>query len=76
MKLYYWDRKLADMMSSYWVNFAATADPNGRGLPVWPVWTEKDTQVMEFGDKIQIKPLPRQAEVEFWDKVNLRVYRQ
>jgi hypothetical protein len=31
---------------------------------------------MEFGDKIQIKPLPRQAEVEFWDKVNLRVYRQ
>jgi para-nitrobenzyl esterase len=71
-----WDRKLADMMSSYWVNFAATGDPNGKGLPLWPVWSEKDTHVMEFGDRIQAKPLPRQAEVEFWDKVNLKAYVQ
>lgn len=28
-----WDRKLADTMSSYWVNFARTGDPNGAGLP-------------------------------------------
>jgi para-nitrobenzyl esterase len=27
------DRVLADRMSSYWVNFARTGDPNGRGLP-------------------------------------------
>jgi para-nitrobenzyl esterase len=29
------DRKVADEMSSYWVNFARTGNPNGRGLPVW-----------------------------------------
>ena len=32
------DRALADAMSSYWVNFAASGDPNGAGLPVWPAF--------------------------------------
>ena len=27
------DRKIADVMSSYWANFAAAGDPNGKGLP-------------------------------------------
>ena len=27
------DRRIADMMSSYWVRFAANGNPNGKGLP-------------------------------------------
>ena len=32
------DQHLADVMSSYWANFAATGNPNGAGLPAWPAY--------------------------------------
>src|SRR5581483_3618824 len=32
------DRRLADAMSTYWVNFVKTGDPNGAGLPIWKIY--------------------------------------
>ncbi|HLJ44833.1 MAG TPA: carboxylesterase family protein [Bryobacteraceae bacterium] len=49
------DRRLADIMSSYWVNFATNGNPNGKGLPAWPKYTEAADQSLELGE--QIKPL-------------------
>ena len=48
------DRRLADQMSSYWVNFASKGDPNGKGLPVWPAYKDKTTgRAMILGPSVE-----------------------
>jgi len=62
------DHKLADTISSYWVNLAATGDPNGKGLPKWPAYKAKDDQAMALGDKIEVMPVPHKAQLDFLDE--------
>ena len=61
------DHQLAEIMSSYWVNFATTGDPNGKGLPAWPVFDPAKDLVMGFGDKVEAVPLPHKPELDFWE---------
>jgi para-nitrobenzyl esterase len=63
------DRKLADTMSSYWVNFAATGDPNGKNLPKWPAFKgAKNEVVMSFGNTTQAEPVPNKPALDFLDR--------
>ncbi len=39
------DRKLSDQMMGYWTNFAKTGNPNGDGLPEWPVYGKDDALI-------------------------------
>ena len=48
------DRKVADEISSYWTNFAKSANPNGRDLPAWPAFTIADSKVLYLGDPITV----------------------
>jgi para-nitrobenzyl esterase len=61
------DRQLADTISSYWVNFAATGDPNGKGLAKWPAFEEKKSdRPMQLGDTVEVGPAPNQSQLAFY----------
>ena len=48
------DRKLAEEMSGYWINFARSGDPNGPDLPHWPAFVNTDSKVQYLGDPISV----------------------
>lgn len=60
------DRKLADTASSYWVNFAKTGNPNGRGLPNWPAFDATQQVTMELGEKIGTRLVAEKANLIFF----------
>jgi para-nitrobenzyl esterase len=63
-----YDYELSDMMSSYWVNFATSGDPNGPGLPLWPEFNASAKMVMVFGDKVESHVVPSAEQLNFFDR--------
>lgn len=66
------DRKVSAAMSSYWVNFATTGNPNGKGLPRWPSYDAKTDGSMEFGDTVGVKHNVNKSGLDFFDRFNAR----
>ena len=62
------DYKLAETMSSYWANFAATGDPNGSGLPKWSVCSTNNLKVIRLDEKVELSDLPNQKGLEFLEQ--------
>jgi para-nitrobenzyl esterase len=62
------DRRLADTMSSYWVNFARSGDPNGSGLPPWPAYHNAG-KAQILGDDVatESQTVPASATLAFFD---------
>jgi para-nitrobenzyl esterase len=63
-----WDRKLTDIMSSYWVNFIKTGNPNGAGLPKWPMFSPTAQQAMQLGDSVDPMLAPKEI-VNLFEKI-------
>ncbi|MEK6324061.1 MAG: carboxylesterase/lipase family protein [Acidobacteriota bacterium] len=66
------DHKLAEMMSAYWVNFAKTGDPNGKGLPKWTPYNAKDEPYLDFGDVVQLRNHLLKAQLDFLEQFQKR----
>ena len=61
------EKKVSDLMQQYWVNFAKTMNPNGEGLPNWPVYEEDKTTVMQFNNGASLIPLPNREKITLID---------
>jgi para-nitrobenzyl esterase len=59
------DHHLSGVMSSYWLNFIKTGNPNGKNLPEWQAYNTKDKQVMILGTTQQSMPLPDSKRLDF-----------
>lgn len=47
-------RRLGGLMSKAWANFARTGNPNGKGLPEWPVYSPEKGATMIFNNECSI----------------------
>jgi len=63
------DRKVAEEISSYWVNFARSGNPNGPGLPPWPAFTNGDSKVLYLGDPITVNGVANIDSLRVFDAV-------
>ncbi len=64
------ERSFAAMVSSYWVNFARTGDPNGKGLPPWRAFGETGADPMIIGD---LSEAPDPQRLAMYDRLYAKI---
>ena len=70
------DQRLAEAMTSYWVRFATTGDPNGNGFPKWPVYETQTDLHLELGDVIRVGSGLRREKCDALDRIVEKIGRE
>ena len=61
------DQAISEAMATYWTNFAKRLDPNGEGVPAWPVFSDANPQVMYFSQTPHTGPVPSADSLKVLD---------
>ncbi|HWE46883.1 MAG TPA: carboxylesterase family protein [Caulobacteraceae bacterium] len=55
-----------EALSSAWINFARSGDPNGEGVPSWPAYDTASRATLLLDDKVELVNDPDREVREFW----------
>ena len=59
---------VAEIIQQYWVNFAKTCNPNGKGLPYWPSFDDSKPTTMQFSNGASLITVPNREQINFIDR--------
>jgi len=59
---------VAEIIQQYWVNFAKTGNPNGKGLPYWPSFDKDKATTMQFSNGASLIMVPNREQIDFVDR--------
>ena len=57
---------------SYWINFATTGNPNGKGLPEWKAYEQKTEPYLEFNTPVQLRHHLLKEQLDFLEQMQKR----
>jgi para-nitrobenzyl esterase len=66
------DWRLADQISSYWANFAASGDPNSAGLPAWTPYNADTEPYLDLGNTVVVRNHLLKAQLDFLERVQAK----
>jgi para-nitrobenzyl esterase len=72
-KVYAWtpdDYKVSKTMQEYFANFIKTGNPNGKGLPNWPIFRDGQRMIIDVNTRTEADKV--RARYEFFDRLNVK----